>query len=95
MVKNIFKSISRPSANNCKKPHQKISILRKVMLVFITRPFKRPRGGYGLNLFCPGKCPVTCAISNFGKNGLVQAQNLLLVSNTIFPVSRVGLPGFL
>ena len=48
MVKNIFKSISRPSANNCKKPHQKISILRKVMLVFITRPFKRPRGGYGL-----------------------------------------------
>ena len=51
MVKNIFKSISRPSANNCKKPHQKISILRKVMLVFITRPFKRPRGGYGLRIY--------------------------------------------
>ena len=41
----------------------------------------------------PGKCPVTFTIRNFGIKGLVRDQNLLVVSNTVVPVSRVRLPG--
>ena len=41
----------------------------------------------------PGKCPVTFIIRIFGIKGLVRDQNLLVVSNTVVPVSRVRLPG--
>ena len=37
--------------------------------------------------------PVTSKISNFAIKGLVRDHYLLVVSNTIVPVSRVRLPG--